>query len=444
MQHTLTKLMLGAFFALACVGNSQASSPSPPSEESVPLVREMLDGPIPNDEFSVNTTAAAMSQLGFADDAHLLVRYAKRTAFLHLLNRQYTPAATVREALKAEAAFTDSLDQLNADFEREGYSVQADAAVEREGPDRRMAEFGWGTSDVKLLPLRPGLWGAFDPRVTHSAGHSINDAYYLFVLMQVRNQTVEPGRFDLRIPVGGGAPMDCKFGSVAPNDTGAIYCPVNMVGAEQGKDHIIATITGMLSDGHAVMASAYIFRPDNFPYGVRSAISRPLVSPEDWFGAAAVDAAQHMIANAGCEKLGTCGGVFKGYMVNGGVFGMVVTAIIMIWTLYLRWCGEFGQGRVFSRLFGIYLVLVVLAGFLFYIDPPIHGTLTRYYAGLFSGIAAAILSVPWSFFMSALKNAAPYRAVRDLSEHDFAWQWFFIGVNLTYLGLLAWLRRARR
>ena len=444
MRHGLAKWMLAALFALSSVGSALASTPPPPSEDSVPLMRELLDGPVPKDEFSVDTAAAEMSQLGFADDAHLLVRYAKRTVLLHLLNRPYTPAASVREALRADAASAEPLEQLNADFAREGYSVRASATAEGLGPDRRLADFGWGTKDVILSPLRPGLWGAFDPRVTHSLGHSIDDAYYLFILMQVQNRTIEPGQFELKIPVDGATPMDCQFKSVVPGDTGAAYCLINVVGDKQNKNSVIAAIEAMLSDGHTVGTSAYIFSSDNVSYSVRSGMTREPVSPEEWFGTAALDAAQHAIANAGCEKLGTCSGVVKGYAANGGVFGMAITAIIMIWTLYLRWNGNFGPGRVFSIFFGVYLALVALAGFLFYIDPPIHGTLTRYYAGLFSGIAAAILSMPWSFFMSALKDAAPYRAVRDLSEHDFAWQWFFICVNLTYLGLMAWLTRTRR
>lgn len=444
MRHGLTKWMLAALFALTGVGGTLASTPPSPSEDSVPLMRELLDSPVPKDEFAVDTVAAEMSQLGFAEDAHLLVRYAKRTVFLHLLNRPYTPATSVRDALRAEASTTEPLEQLNADFAREGYSVRASATADGLGPDRRLADFGWGTKDVSLLPLRPGLWGAFDPRVTHSLGHSIDDAYYLFILMQVQNRTVEPGQFDLKIPVDGAMPMDCQFSSVAPGDTGTTYCLINVVGDKQHKNSVIAAIVAMLSDGHAVGTSAYIFRSDNVSYRARSGMTRPPVNPEEWFGAAALDAAQRAIANVGCEKLGTCSGVVKGYAANGGVFGMMITAIIMIWTLYLRWNGGFGPGRVFSVLFGVYLALVALAGFLLYIDPPIHGTLTRYYAGLFSGIAAAILSMPWSFFMSALKDAAPYRAVRDLNEHDFALQWFFICVNLTYLGLMTWLKRAGR
>ncbi len=404
-------------------------------------MREILDGPVPAEAFALHTAAATMFELGFAEDARRLESYGERTAFLHLLNRPYTPAATVREALKQEATAPVSLDQLRTDFMHEGYSIQASTAEDKQGPDRRMADLGRGTAGVEIVSLQPGLWGAFDARVTHSTGHSIGDAYFLFVSALIRNKTVESGQFELGIPVGGRMPMRCKFGSVAPGGTGQVYCLVDMVSVPQDKERIIATLIRMLSGGPINDASSYGFRPDAFPFRVTNQTVAQSANPAERFGADARTAAQHIIAGAGCRKLGTCGGVFEGYATNSGAWGLAVTTLFMVWTVSRQWHGTGGRGRVFFYLFIIYFLLVTLAAALSLIDPPASAMPSRYYAGLFSSLAVGLLSMPWSYFKHLLDGAAPYAALRDLNSHDFALQWFFVLVNLSYLGLMALFSR---
>lgn len=443
MQHRLAKLMLGTFFLLACAGSSLAASTAPPNEDSVPLVKEILDGPVPSDMNSLKTEAAELFQLGFTEDAKLLAAYGERNAFLHLLNRPYTPAATVREALKQEANAKISLDQLRTDFMHEGYSIQVNTMVDQEESKRKLAEVSGMMPGAGLLPLQPGLWGAFHPDVTHSTGRTIRDVYQLFVWMKIRNQTVESGQFTLAVPVAGPNPMRCKFNTVDAGGTGLTYCVVYMEADPLTKERMIAALTPML-DGHPLsVASSYQFSPNNYPNPVTSTPSALRVTPEAQFGRYAWETAESNIAHAGCEKLGTCVGVLRTYATNRGFGGIVMISVIMLVTLGMRWFGNSGKEFVgfLSWCFWAYFVLVALAGFLFYIDPPNSGGL---YPGLFSGIAAYVLSMPWNFFMSALEEAVPYRAFRHLGEHDFAWEWFFIFVNLTYLGLMAFLRRSRR
>lgn len=442
MQHKLVKLMLGAFFALVCVSSSFAASSALRDEDSVPLVKDILNGAVPKDMNSLKIEAAELFQLGFAKDAQLLESYGERSAFLHLLNRPYTPAATVREALRQEVNAKVSLDQLRTDFMHEGYSIQVNTMVDQEGPKRKLAEVSRVTPSVELLPLQPGLWGAFDPQTTHSTDHSTRDAYDLFVWMKIHNQTIESGEFSVDVPIDGPNPMQCEFSAVAAGGTGLTYCVVYMEIAPKSKERMIAALTTML-DGHPIATSSYQFSPDSYPYTVTNMTPLWRGTPEEQFGDA-WEVAKHNIANAGCEKLGTCVGVFKGYMTNGGLWGMAITAVFMVLTLCGRWFGDGDQnmGRFFSWFFWGYFVLVALAGFFFYVDPP-SGT-SGLYPGLFSVISAAVVSMPWSFFMSALKHAVPYRALRNLGEHDFSWWWFFIFVNLAYLGLMAFPRRRRR
>lgn len=445
MQHRPTKLFLGALLVWACVYASFAFSSAPPTGESVPLARDLLDGPVPNDRYSLEITAAEMFQLGLVKEAGLLESYGVRTTYLHLLNRPYTPAASVREAVQREAGAQIPLDQLSADFMREGYTIQVDTMLDRDGPDRNMIAGGYPTAVAKLMPLQPGLWALFDLPKTHTAGLTMGDAATLFIRMQIRNQTVESEAFRLQLPIGGMGPMACDFNYVAPGATARTYCEVVMLGyTPEVKERIVKNILAMLDGRPLAPMGTYSVGSESYPNGVSSWTPPWKFSPEERFGGDAWFAAQHNIANAGCQKLGTCRHVYTGYIANGGVLSMVITAAFMILTLYLRWRGELGEGRVFSVLFVIYFCFVLLAGFLFYIDPPPSGAPSRYYEGLFSTLAAGALSLPWSYFMSVMKEAVPYRAIRDLGQRDFALQWVFIIVNLTYLGFMGYLRRARR